>query len=168
MNAVLIIMLLMISTVDVSATPGNLKSKSAKIIQCNGKNYGHHGDGHWHEGNQNANGSWSAIGPSLGYDNPCGGGASSPAPAAAAEPIPFVATAPVESEADKSARIEAERVAEEERVAATKKAEEERIAAEKKAEEERIAAEKRAEKERIRKEKEAEIKLKKESSLQAR
>lgn len=163
LNAVLIVLLIMISTVDVSATPGNLKYKSAKIIQCNGTYYGHHGaDDHWHEGNENDNGSWSAIGPNLGYDNPCGGATASPAttPNAPVEQLPFVA--PQESEADRNARIEADRIAEEKRLEAARIVEEERLEAERKAEKERIEAERKAEEERIRLEKKEAARIKKE------
>ena len=50
MKKILIILLLfygMIMPINVYASSGALKSDS--IITCNGKYYGKHGDGHWHE-----------------------------------------------------------------------------------------------------------------------
>lgn len=52
---------------DVSATPGQLRKSS--IVTCNGKTYGSHGDGHWHEAEKDGD-RYYAIGDPISA-NPC-------------------------------------------------------------------------------------------------
>ena len=52
---------------DVSATPGQLRKSS--IVTCNGKTYGSHGDGHWHEAEKDGD-RYYAIGDPIST-NPC-------------------------------------------------------------------------------------------------
>lgn len=55
--------------IRVDATSGKISGK--KVIECSGKNYGRHGkDEHWHKAEMRGD-SWYAIGPDLGYQNPC-------------------------------------------------------------------------------------------------
>lgn len=59
---------IILSSSNIVATPGKLKSNS--IISCYGTYYGNHGDGHWHVAVKHDSG-WYPSGWSLGYDNPC-------------------------------------------------------------------------------------------------
>jgi len=52
-------------SMEALATSGRLKQ--ASIISCNGRSYGHHGDGHWHVARENG----YPDGASLGMANPC-------------------------------------------------------------------------------------------------
>lgn len=74
-----VLCIIILSTSNILATPGKLRSNS--IISCNGTYYGNHGDGHWHEAVKHDSG-WYPNGGSLGYNNPC---ASNLAPPAAPE-----------------------------------------------------------------------------------
>lgn len=77
-----VLCIIILSTSNILATPGKLRSNS--IISCNGTYYGNHGDGHWHVAVKHDSG-WYPNGGSLGYNNPCASNLAPPAPSAPPE-----------------------------------------------------------------------------------
>lgn len=127
--SLVITLCLLIGTSGISVDASSGKLKGASIINCNGTNYGHHGDGHWHKATKHDAG-WYPNGENLGYSNPCGGSQAAPKSSVVKE-----------SAADKAKREQAAREAEEKKQAEAAAREAERLENERLAEEARIKAE---------------------------